>query len=146
METALVYPHQLFAKNPAIAAAKTCCLIEDPLYFGNDEEWPLAVHKQRLVLHRASMLAYADELRQQGIKPRHVDNADAGSLDDIVPQKTTRLHLADPVDDLIAKRVRSFAKRRGIGVVFHGTPGFLSPPDFIAGQIAGKKRPFMATF
>jgi deoxyribodipyrimidine photolyase-related protein len=146
MEIALVYPHQLFAKNPAIAAAKTCYLIEDPLYFGNDNEWPLAVHKQRLVLHRASMRAYLDELKELGIKPRYVDHADAGSLDDVLPKQATRLHLADPVDDLLAKRVRAFAKRRGIDVVFHQTPGFLSPPDFIASQIAGKKRPFMATF
>lgn len=146
METALVYPHQLFANHPAIAAAETCYLIEDPLYFGKDPEWPLAVHKQRLVLHRASMRAYAVELMAQGAKPHYVEIADAGSLDAIVPEHATRLHLADPVDDLLTKRVRSFAKRRGIDVIFHRTPGFLSPPDFIASQIAGKKRPFMATF
>ena len=146
MEIALVYPHQLFARHPALAAAKTCYLIEDPLYFGNDREWPLAVHKQRLVLHRASMRAYADELKPQGVNPHHVDASDAGSLDQIVPRQTRCLHLADPVDDLLGRRVRAFAARRGIDVVFHETPGFLSPPDFIAAQIAGKKRPFMATF
>ncbi len=146
MEIALVYPHQLFARHPAIDAAKTCYLIEDPLYFGNDREWPLAVHKQRLVLHRASMRAYADELSPQGVKTRHIDAADAGSLDDIVPRSAKRWHLAEPVDDLLTRRVRAFARRRDVDVIFHPTPGFLTPSDFMAAQIAGRKRPFMASF
>jgi deoxyribodipyrimidine photolyase-related protein len=55
----LVYPHQLFERHPAERAGQPLFLIEDPLYFGTDPRWPLAVHKQRLVLHRASMKAWA---------------------------------------------------------------------------------------
>ena len=72
MDIALAYPHQLFARNPAVAAARAVLLIEEPLYFGTDREWPLAVHKQRLVLHRASMRAYAGELQGQGMDVRFI--------------------------------------------------------------------------
>ena len=51
----LVYPHQLFDPHPALHPGQPVLLVEDPLFFGNDPDWPLAVHKQRLVLHRASM-------------------------------------------------------------------------------------------
>ena len=41
METTLVFPHQLFAKHPAIRSGRDIWLIEDPLYFGSDPHWPL---------------------------------------------------------------------------------------------------------
>ena len=59
MTVTLVYPHQLFARHPAIKEGRRVYLIEDPLLFGTDARWPLAVHKQRLVLHRASMKEWA---------------------------------------------------------------------------------------
>ena len=59
MDITLVYPHQLFADHPAITAGPPCGLIEDPLFFGTDPRWPLRVHRQRLLLHRAAMKAYA---------------------------------------------------------------------------------------
>jgi deoxyribodipyrimidine photolyase-related protein len=36
-------------------------VIEDPLFFGTDSEFPIAFHKQKLVLHRASMRRYVEE-------------------------------------------------------------------------------------
>ncbi|MFM2199442.1 MAG: hypothetical protein RLZZ505_2874, partial [Verrucomicrobiota bacterium] len=66
MSAALVFPHQLFAEHPAIEHGRPVFLAEDPLFFGNDKHHPVAFHKQKLVLHRASMRAYADELRSLG--------------------------------------------------------------------------------
>jgi deoxyribodipyrimidine photolyase-related protein len=66
VEITLVYPHQLFAEHPAIQRGRGVALIEDPLFFGTDPLWPIKVHCQRLLLHRLSMVAYADELRQKG--------------------------------------------------------------------------------
>ncbi len=147
MEATLVYPHQLFRRNPAIAPGRAVYLIEDPLYFGNDTEWPLAVHKQRLVLHRASMKAHAEELRQAGHRVTYVENPGRGDLlESCLPKRLSRIHLADPVDDVLLRRLRRFARRRGAELLVHESPGFLSPPDFLQQQIGGKKKPFMATF
>ena len=44
MEIALIHPQQLFANHPALAKGRHCYLIEDPLIFGNDTRWSLAVH------------------------------------------------------------------------------------------------------
>ena len=66
MEAALVYPHQLFLRHPAVARGRRVLLIEDPLFFGNDPRWPAAMHRQKLVLHRASMKAYAAALTGDG--------------------------------------------------------------------------------
>jgi deoxyribodipyrimidine photolyase-related protein len=147
MEAALVFPHQLFVSHPALAEGRRVWLIEHPLYFGNDTKWPLAVHKQRLVLHRASMKAYADALRGMGHVVSYIETPEQGDvLESSLPRKIKRIHLADPVDDVLLRRLRRFAARRGAELIIHDTPGFICPVEFLQQQIGGKKKPFMATF
>lgn len=152
MEVSVVYPHQLFRPHPALVRGRPVWLVEDPLFFGNDPHWPLAFHKQKLVLHRASMAAYARELTAEGFTVHHVENP-AGSalasgdvLESALPRNATELHLADPADDVLQRRLRRFAKARGMALHVHPSPNFLSPDDFLASQLAGEKKPFMARF
>ena len=50
----------------ARTSGRVIWLIEDPLYYGNDPHWPTAMHRQKLMLHRASMKAYAADLEAAG--------------------------------------------------------------------------------
>lgn len=141
---ALVFPHQLFENHPALAKGRPVYLAEDPLIFGNDTQYPLAFHKQKLVLHRASMQAYADELKAHGheviLIPHNKD------FRKTLPKKLTEIHLAYPHDFILEKRVKVFAKTRGIALHIHPSPAFLSPAEFLEEHIARRKKPFMATF
>jgi len=137
----LVFPHQLFAAHPALAPGRPVFLAEDPLFFGNDGHHPVAFHKQKLVLHRASVRAYADELRGTGHSVEITDSYSAA-----LPADVTELHLAEPHDFILEKRLRRFAAGRGIMLHVHPTPAFLSPPAFLEEHIARRKKPFMATF
>jgi deoxyribodipyrimidine photolyase-related protein len=137
----LIFPHQLFAEHPALAPGRPVFLAEDPLVFGNDRHHPVAFHKQKLVLHRASVRAYAGELRGLGHDVRLT-----GSYQDSLPSGLTDLHLAEPHDFILEKRLRRFAEGRGINLHIHPTPAFLSPPEFLEEHIARRKKPFMATF
>ena len=56
----LLYPHQLFAVEH-LPKVDIVYVIEDPLFFGTDVEYPVAFHKQKLILHRASMRRYVEE-------------------------------------------------------------------------------------
>lgn len=152
MEAALVYPHQLFDPHPALAGGREVFLIEDPLFFGNDPRWPAAMHVQKLMLHRASMKAYGQELRKPGLRVHYIDAPEGRStdsamlLDTVLPKKVRTIHLADPVDDVLMKRIRRFAKRRGVELVVHESPNFLTPPDFLHHHTGKPKKPFMARF
>lgn len=152
MEIALVYPHQLFLPHPALGAGRVVWLVEEPLLFGNDPHWPLAVHRQKLVLHRASMSAYAEELEAAGHEvqridlPRGATTDSAALLEKALPKKLRTLHLADPVDDVLSRRLHRFAEARGIGLVIHETPNFLSPAGFLSEHLASSRKPFMARF
>jgi deoxyribodipyrimidine photolyase-related protein len=138
---ALIFPHQLFAEHPAIKNGRPVFLSEDRLFFGTDRYHPVAFHKQKLVLHRASMRDYADELRGLGHSVQLTDTYTTA-----LPADLTELHLAEPHDFILEKRLRHFAAGRGIALHVHPTPAFLSPPDFLEEHIARRKKPFMATF
>ena len=140
----LIFPHQLFERHPAVAEGRSIFLAEDPLIFGNDARYPVAFHKQKLVLHRASMQAYTDELRAAGHAVNPVPHT--RRYQEVLPETLTDLHLADPHDFILEKRLRRFAEKRGITLHVHPSPAFLSPPDFLEDHIAGRKKPFMAAF
>ena len=149
---ALVFPHQLFKNHPALAGGGDVYLIEDPLFFGNDPHWPRAMHRQKLMLHRASMKAYAVELQASGCTVHYIECPDQSATDSArllekhLPETITVIHLADPADELLTKRVRRFAVNRGIEIVVHPSPNFISPPEFLETHLASKKKPFMAKF
>ena len=152
MEATLIYPHQLFAAHPAIQGGREIWLIEDPLIFGNDPHWPAAMHRQKLMLHRASMKAYQAELQAAGHVVHHVAVPDGATLDSAgllereLPKRVKIIYLADPADGILLKRVKRFAAQRGAQVVVHPSPNFISPPEFLEAHLAGKKKPFMAKF
>jgi len=151
-EATLIYPHQLFKTHPGVASGRAVWLMEDPLMFGNDPHWPVAMHLQKLMLHRASMMAYAGELKAGGHIVHYVEVPDGSSVDSgsllerELPKSLGTLYLADPADGVLMKRVRRFAQSRGIAVVVHDSPNFISPPEFLAARLGSRKKPFMATF
>lgn len=149
MEVALVYPHQLFGQHPALEEGRRIYLIEDPLFFGNDPHWPMAVHQQRLVLHRAAMKAWAEKREDchhvETPEGCEVDSADL--LERKLPRSVKRVVMADPVDDVLMRRVRRFAKARDLELEVHESPNFLTPAALLE-EHTGKERsqPFMANF
>ncbi len=144
LSATLVFPHQLFENHPALAKGRPIYLAEDPLIFGNDTKYPVAFHKQKLVLHRASMQAYAEELRAHGREVIVIPHTQ--DFRDKLPKKLTEIHLADTHDFILEKRLDAFAKARGISLHIHPSPAFLSPPEFLEEHIARRKKPFMAMF
>lgn len=151
MELSLVFPHQLFAPHPALQRGRKVLLLEDSLLFGNDQHWPLRFHAQKLVLHRASMTHWMQERRAEGFEIIRGETSGeptttGAMLDALVPESITTLHVCDPVDDVLARRLRRFAAQRGIQLVVHETPMFLTPLSFIEQQLGSKKKPFMAAF
>lgn len=151
-EVVLIYPHQLFARHPGLGPGRGVWLVEDPLFFGNDARWPMAVHRQKLVLHRASMKAYAAELEAAGHRVGYVEAPEgptgAGTrwLDRVLPDGVSTVHVADPADWVLSRRLERWARARGVRLVVSPSPNFLSPPDFLDEQLGKRKRLLMASF
>lgn len=124
----LVFPHQLFAEHPALKKGRRVWLTEDSLLFG-DARYPARFHRQKLVFHRASMKAYARVLRDAGhevdYKDYQPDQSVAALVQKVHEGGCTTIHVVDPTDDMLERRLERAAKRCGVGLVYHETPSFL---------------------
>lgn len=124
-------------------------LLEDTLFFG-DARYPARFHKQKLILHRASMKAYAHELSQQGYRVAYKEYDEAQNTQSLLRQLAAEgcrsVRYADPVDDVLERRLRRGSEQFGI------TPHSVPSPQFLTdlewGMAAtGRKAPFrMSTF
>ncbi|MCR9293213.1 MAG: cryptochrome/photolyase family protein [bacterium] len=153
---AIIFPHQLFRDHPALnGRPDRVLLIEDSLFFG-DSKYPARFHKQKLWLHRASMRRFERDLKQRGFQTTYVEydgTSAEGSLAarlnhhiDRRRKASQKLVVADPVDFVLEKRLKSACRELGLDLEFLSTPGFLNKPQENSEYRAGKKRWFMADF
>ena len=108
MEATVIFPHQLFARHPSIRRGRPVFLIEDPRFFGEPES-ALQFHKNKLVLHRASMTAYREFLVTAGHNVHYVAyeriHSTKNLFDALRKAAVNAIYLADPVDSLLEKRL-----------------------------------------
>ena len=145
LTAALVYPHQLFRDHPAIAAADRVYLIEEPLLFTQ-----FALHKQKLVLHRASMKFYEGFLKEKKVEVRYVEMAEiveTQALGDILSRdNVTDVIYADPVDDWLEKRLVSGLTEYNIKYARLDSPMFINSWQEIDDYFVGRGSFSMARF
>lgn len=140
----LIYPHQLYHPHPASAPDRLHVLIEDTLFFG-DARYPARFHKLKLVYHRASMRRYQDE-QLAGVPRLYLDYAHNQTSSDAVfrtlkAQGIQVVHVCDPTDDILERRIRRFCAYYELGLVWHESPNFLTTRAQIEAFYATRKRP-----
>lgn len=128
MHAALIFPHQLFTPDthPALAEADAVYLVEHDRFFRG-----LTYHTHKLVLHRASLYAYYDELDGRRYTKRYVateDGVDSNSLfrrlaDDGIEQ----VSFAEVHDHTLYADLKQAADTCRITIVTQESPYFLTP-------------------
>lgn len=146
MEAVLIFPHQLFEQHPALVKNRRVILVEEWLYFKQ-----FSFHQHKLVLHRASMRAFADKLLQQGFEVMYIDGLmpeqDSRQL---VPflcrQGFNHLHWVDTTDNWLEKRLREAANHAAIETTVYNSPNFITTPEAFTAFFASKRRYFQTDF
>ena len=144
----LIFPHQLFDAHPALAPGGAAVLVEDPLFF-HDPQYPARYHKQRLLLHRASMRRYASRLEARGHRIRYVDYAEAETdalVASLAAEGVTTLRYADPHDFILQRRLDRACAAHGIEQHVSPSPMWLNTRADNDAYFGGKKRWLMANF
>ncbi|MFM8324657.1 MAG: cryptochrome/photolyase family protein, partial [Pirellulaceae bacterium] len=72
MNPLVIFPHQLQENHPGLKLADCVVLVETPLLFSQ-----FRFHRQKLLLHRASMKSYLQMLEQHGHQVHYLE---AGQL------------------------------------------------------------------
>lgn len=121
----LIYPHQLYVAHPALSRGRDVWMVEDVLFFRQ-----YAFHKKKIAFHRATMAAMELKLKRQGYAVHRVTawsaEAETKDLMQLLYQQGVReVHLADPEDYLLKRRLESASARNGIRLVLYATPGFM---------------------
>ncbi len=150
MEITLVFPHQLFEHHPGIQTNRSIALIADGLILGGDPEWPLTIHPRKLQLHQQSMLAYKKQLESKGhnvltLTPNKQQQT-SDLLNQLIGSGYQTFYLADPVDDLLTKRVRKTLQQRSCDLKILPTPMLLTPTEVMDDYFNGRRKPMMGNF
>lgn len=129
MKNALIlYPNQLFPFG-VLPKVDTVVMVEEPLFFGRDQQHPLQLHKQKIILHRASMRRYVEEV----LYPNKI-NVDYVELDvfmssgDVLDRvkKFDKAYIFDPINETLTHRLLAARRERGDGLELE----FLQSPNF----------------
>lgn len=139
---ALVFPHQLHQHNELYQKAEGLVLIEEKLFFTH-----LRFHKQKLMLHRASMKSFQKAFEQKGKPIQYVEFHTYENLESLFRQwQGATIHYHETDDYLLEKRIRKAANKNEIALHRHESGIFLNPLSHTLEMLKKQKKPFMATF
>ncbi|MBC7390375.1 MAG: cryptochrome/photolyase family protein, partial [Opitutaceae bacterium] len=100
----IVYPHQLFELHLNAPSDSIFYLLEDPLYFCQ-----FKFHKQKIVLHRASMKYFEASLHEKGSQVYYWDFTKLESYDELVShliiQEIKEIKYYDVTDDWLEQKI-----------------------------------------
>jgi deoxyribodipyrimidine photolyase-related protein len=139
----LIFPHQLFENSKLNENEFPVYLVEEHLFFNQ-----CAFHKQKITFHRASMKKYETHLKSKDKTVRYIDATE--SLSDIrklIPhlkeQGIQSIHVIDPVDDWLNKRLVKGAEEAGIVLEKHPSPMFLNSVEELETFFKPGKKKFL---
>ena len=145
-ECLLLFPHQLYREHAALRPEWPVTLLEEPLFFTQ-----FHFHQQKLVLHRASMRAYQRRLQEQGLTCDYVEarqpTADVRQwIAQAAAAGLRQLHVIDPVDDWLTRRIGAATRQAGVGLTVHPSPNFLNDMAAANAFFDGRKKYFQTDF
>lgn len=139
----LIFPHQLFDHSPN---EHSVVLVEDELFFTQYQ-----FHKQKLVLHRATMKRYAHKLKSLGKKVEYIEAVDKRSKTECLfewlhSENVQKVVMFDPEDCLLNRRIDRYGGRFGVEIEKEKSPNFLNSKDEIRSFYKDRKRYFLTDF
>ncbi|MBV9963271.1 MAG: cryptochrome/photolyase family protein, partial [Parafilimonas sp.] len=146
MIVTLIFPHQLFKEHPALQKVQTVYLVEEWLFFKQYK-----FHKQKLILHRASMQFYKEWLEKKNYKVEYVEcNESYSDVRKLIPHlkknKVSQVNYASLNDDWLNRRLLNACKKSGIKTSMYKTPQFLNAVEDVANYFEEKQKYFQTDF
>jgi deoxyribodipyrimidine photolyase-related protein len=142
----IIFPHQLFEKNPCLRTGNKVYLVEEYLFFNQYK-----FHKQKLVFQRASMKFYEEFLRSQSFNVEYIDAQN--SLSDIrrlismmKSEGISEICYTEVVDDWLEKRLRKSADENDIQRTQFNSPMFLNSKQDLSDWFGNREKFFHHDF
>jgi deoxyribodipyrimidine photolyase-related protein len=145
-EVSLIFPHQLFLDNPCLQPGRAVVMVEHDLYFAQ-----FKFHKHKLILHRASMMAYKARLEQKGyVVTYHSCQGKILNFTKVFEMLSaagvTNLTCADPCDYLLERSINRLGKKYQVAIHYVPGPGFILSKKDHTGYYENRKHYFLNSF
>jgi deoxyribodipyrimidine photolyase-related protein len=143
MLAALVYPHQLFENHPALKKAEVVFVIEEPLLFTQYQ-----FHRQKLMLHRASMKRFAASIKNLPVHYVEVHKlSDTCSVTKLLANHgVSAVQFVELNDDWLHQRLTTALEQSKITYCILNDPHFLTSTDQFEKFAGRKKKLFFTEF
>lgn len=142
---AVVYPHQLWSDHPALAGVRRVFLVEETLFFRQ-----YRFHHQKLVLHRASMQEFAQQLSARRFEVETLPSArlpDSEALGPLLVERGVReVRVVDPCDDWLEQKLTATCREHALSLTWLSDPEFLTPLAEIEEFCRNRRRYFFTDF
>lgn len=145
-QVSIVLPNQLYKENHAIHSNRPAYLVEEWHFFNQYQ-----FHKEKLILHRASMKFYKHFLKEQGVVVHYIESSEIQNkcellIEQLHSNKVKQIHIVDPVDNWLLEKIRSSCKKYGIELIIYDSPNFLNTINQVAEFFSKKKSYFQTDF
>lgn len=142
----LLFPHQLFEDISLLSSVDEVVMVEEWLFFHQYK-----FHRQKLVLHRASMKCYEQYLLKNGIKVRYISALEPECdsrklLPELSQQGVTQIHYYDVCDNWLEKRITTKCRKHSIETKEYPTPLFINSKEDLLSYFGSKQRYFHTDF
>lgn len=146
LQVSIILPNQLYSENPAIHNNIPVYLVEEWHFFNQYQ-----FHKEKLVLHRASMKFYEQFLIKQGVVVHYIESNKIQNkcellIEQLHSNKVKQIHIVDPIDNWLLEKIKSRCKKYGIELTIYDSPNFLNTINQIADFFSKKKTYFHTDF
>ena len=145
-QVSIVLPHQLYKQHPAIHDNRPVYLVEEWHFFNQFQ-----FHKEKLVLHRASMKFYEQFLKEQGLIVHYIESLETQNKVELLIEKlysnnVKQIHIVDPVDNWLLGKIKSSCKKYKMVLTIYDNPNFLNTINQVADFFSKKKTYFQTDF
>ena len=140
-EISLVFPNQLFEESIIHDLKLDTYVIEENLFFKY-----FNFHKQKLLFHRSSMIHYKNFLEDLDINVNYIESSE--EISDIrkfilsLENDIEKIHLINPVDNYLERRIKSSCEKKGIQSVLYENPSFINNEELMKKFFREDKKKF----
>ena len=118
-QISIIFPNQLFELSPLLNYSCEILIIEDSLFWGNDKNFQIKNHVNKLIFLKASMHSYKEYLKKNGYEIIYAANQKNFSTKDYLykylKEDYQKINVIKPNDYLIERRLNGFVKEKKIG-------------------------------
>ncbi len=138
----VIFPHQLFEHHPALNSRSTVFLLEHPRFFTH-----FAFHKQKILLHRASMQAYQEMLQTKGHRVFYINYHQDHDFEALIKKNEISDLICTTLDDhYLEKKLKEFCHIHAISLQILESPAFLSDRKWLAQALPDQSHYLMNSF